>query len=128
MEIHRILSVNGILVLYEPCDDNTVVRLLRKFAYKLSPLCDEDTERGFTSRELRASLRRAGFLDISIQRYGLVAYLLFANPDALTFTKIMKWLPGIHLITKLLIAIDEGVARRRAVRKLGLTIIAVARK
>lgn len=127
-ELRRVLREGGVLVAHEPCDDNRLVRAVRRCIYRISPMLDEQTEHGFRSVEMESYLKECGFRAVRIDGYGAAGYALCANPDVLKFTKGLRLLPGIDLLTRGLIALDDRVAGVRALRAVNLTLLAVAVK
>lgn len=77
-----LLAENGILINVEPTYNNFIFERMCKFTYKHNPVFDEKTERRFSLNELNKLYRRSK-LEIVRQIYpGLLAYLIWGNPDA----------------------------------------------
>ena len=83
--VHNISSAlkdNGLFVNFEPTHNNVLLRKVREFIYKRNSLFDDDTEHGFTTSELNSLMGKYN-LTPSFQFYpGLLAYILWYNPDA----------------------------------------------
>lgn len=96
------LRPGGYFVSFEPTHDNWLSRRVRQRIYKTNDLFDDDTEQGFEYRDLDEHFRRAGYAKVDEVYPGLLAYVLFYNPDAFPALNIGgKWL------VSLLFAIEE---------------------
>lgn len=85
------LKKGGIFLNFEPTNNNLIVGLSRKIIYKRNHIFDEKTERAFSLKELNRLFLENGF-KIKKQFFpGLLAYILYYNPDAF---------PGLNLGTK----------------------------
>lgn len=83
-----LLCEGGLFINVEPTYNNFIVGRVCKSIYKKNSLFDEKTERRFSLKELNGMYQKAG-LNIKRQIYpGLLAYLLWYNPDA--FPKLNK--------------------------------------
>ena len=76
------LKIGGYLIAFEPTHSNPLIRAIRRWIYKSNPLFDEDTERDFHIRELHDIFRASGLVHCRDLNFGLIAYILFYNPDA----------------------------------------------
>jgi SAM-dependent methyltransferase len=80
--LSRALKPGGFMINFEPTQNNAVTRAVRDRVYRRNSLFDAQTERGFDLQELNALYERAG-LQVVDQAYpGLLAYVLYYNPDA----------------------------------------------
>lgn len=76
------LKPGGYMINLEPTQNNPLYRLARKKIYKENPLFDSETEQAFDLSELNNIYNQAGF-KIEDQLYpGLLAYIMYYNPDA----------------------------------------------
>lgn len=76
------LSKNGIFINFEPTHNNPLFSTIRKIIYKKNSFFDAETERGFSTTELN---KKVQYYDLRLvhQIYpGLLAYILWYNPDA----------------------------------------------
>lgn len=79
---YSLLEENGLLINIEPTYNNFVYKKICEFIYKKNPVFDEETERRFSLKEIN-ELYRSSKLEVVRQIYpGLLAYLLWYNPDA----------------------------------------------
>jgi hypothetical protein len=70
------------MVVSEPTHNNYLSGKIRERIYKKSHLFDEETERDFTTKQLNTLFLSKG-LKLKEQIYpGLLAYVLWSNPDA----------------------------------------------
>lgn len=82
------LRPGGLFINFEPTNNNLLVRGVRSLIYKKNHIFDEETEKDFSLKELNRMYNEAGFT-IKKQFYpGLLAYILYYNPDAF---------PGLNL-------------------------------
>jgi SAM-dependent methyltransferase len=78
----RALKPSGCMISFEPTQNNAIARRVRERIYLRNPLFDAQTERGYDLAELNALYASAG-LEIVDQAFpGLLAYVLYYNPDA----------------------------------------------
>jgi SAM-dependent methyltransferase len=111
---------SGIFVNFEPTHSCTFTRMVRDHIYKSNFLFDSETERGFTLDELNGLYRDAGF-QLADQIYpGLLAYILFYNPDAFPFLNI-----GGPLLVKSLFSLDRLVYKTRIGRLLSFATLSI---
>lgn len=76
------LKPGGFFINFEPTNNNFVVAMVRNIIYKKNHLFDELTEHDFSLKELNDFYEKAG-LRLYRQYYpGLLAYVLYYNPDA----------------------------------------------
>jgi SAM-dependent methyltransferase len=72
----------GCLINFEPTQNNSIARAVRNRVYRRNTLFDAQTERGFDLSELNALYQGAGFQIVDQAFPGLLAYVLYYNPDA----------------------------------------------
>ena len=76
------LKPGGCMISFEPTHNNAIARRVRERIYRRNALFDAQTERGYDLAELNTLYAGAG-LDILDQAFpGLLAYVLYYNPDA----------------------------------------------
>ena len=76
------LKPGGYMINLEPTQNNPLYRWARNRIYRENELFDDETEQAFDLPELNALYRDAG-LEIRDQMYpGLLAYIMYYNPDA----------------------------------------------
>ena len=123
-EIGRVLVPGGVLVCTEPCNDNPLVRGMRRIAYKLFKIFDPSTERGLYRQELRNAMANANLSLEVFRPFGYLGFALIANTDVLGVFHNLRW----WLAIRFLIWTDETLARLPAVRHLAWLCIFRARK
>lgn len=80
--MNRSLNPGGYFINFEPTENNAFYRALRKRIYKKNDLFDEETEQGFSLKDLNGYFEKKGFT-IADQLYpGLLSYMMYYNPDA----------------------------------------------
>ena len=82
------LTPGGLFFNFEPTYGNPLWQRLRHRIYQKNPLFDETTERDFAVEELLGFFRDAGLTPLRIRYPGLIAYILFYNPDAFPFLNV----------------------------------------
>ena len=112
------LRPNGYFLSFEPTHDNWLTRRIRKRIYKKNDLFDEDTEQGFEYRDLDRYFRAAGYEKVDEVSPGLLAYVLYYNPDAFPTLNI-----GGRLLVNLIFAVDRIFWRNAIGRKLSFATI-----
>lgn len=91
-EAWRVLRKKGTFLAFDPCDDMTVVRWLRRAMYRMFSFFDAEHERGLTSREVRTSLERAGFVVTEMRKFGLLGYIV-SGIEGHLFPRLFSLLP-----------------------------------
>jgi len=82
------IKPGGYLINFEPTQNNALYRMARNRIYKKNELFDDDTEQAFDLAELN-DLYRQGGLVVEDQVYpGLLAYIMYYNPDAFPLLNI----------------------------------------
>ena len=76
------LRPGGVFISFEPTHGNPLSGKVREFIYKRNSLFDEQTERAFGVDELCGLFESAGLELRDLCFPGLLAYVLFYNPDA----------------------------------------------
>jgi SAM-dependent methyltransferase len=120
-EIRRVLKPQGVLVISEPSNDSTLVRLARLIMYKKSDKFEED-DKGFRSKELIKKLAEKGFNVKKVKHFGFLSYVFAGFPDIIG---IMKYMPFNKLLTHILILIDRLLSRIPVIKSQSLHIIMI---
>ncbi len=114
------LKDSGFFINFEPTHACIFTRLVRDKIYKSNSLFDPGTERGFTLDELNKLYLDAKF-QIARQIYpGLIAYVLFYNPDAFPFLN-----RGGPLLVKSLFGLDKSFFGTQTGRLLSFATLSV---
>ena len=82
MRLGRALKPGGYFVSFEPTNGNPVFTKAREWIYRRNSLFDEETERAFPVRAYYGLFERAGLRHVDSFYPGLLAYVLYYNPDA----------------------------------------------
>lgn len=123
-EAYRILVPGGEIIITEPSKDAFILRFARKILYKFSKEFDESDE-GYTQKELADSVGNAGFQVIKIKRFGFLGYLLAQFPDKIN---ILSKIPFNIAITRVLIFVDSVLVKIPIIRTLSFHVIILAKK
>jgi len=78
----KCLAPGGIFINLEPTSGNPLFRWVRERIYQSNTLFDEETERAFEVSELAALFSANGLEPVDQLYPGLLAYVLYYNPDA----------------------------------------------
>lgn len=84
----RALKPGGYFISLEPTDGNPLFTMVRRWIYRRNALFDEETERSFTLAEYYGLFDKAGLRHIDSFYPGLLAYVLYYNPDAFPWLNI----------------------------------------
>lgn len=122
VEIHRLLTPTGTLIVSEPCNDTWLVRVARRVMYSRSDHFSEE-DIAFYTPELIRLVEQAGFEIAKVQRFGYFAYIFAGFPDVLPW---LNYVPFASSLTQFLILIDRLWARIPLLNRLGLHIIITA--
>lgn len=76
------LKPGGFFINLEPTQNNCVLKKIREKIYKDNELFDDDTEQAFDLDELNTIFSRSGLSLVDQSYPGLLAYVLYYNPDA----------------------------------------------
>ncbi|MCC3861262.1 class I SAM-dependent methyltransferase [Pseudemcibacter aquimaris] len=76
------LRKGGLFINFEPTYGNPVTKKIREIIYNKNKLFDEQTERDFSVKELENLFQSADMECERIRYPGLLAYILYYNPDA----------------------------------------------
>lgn len=127
-EIHRILKPGGRFYWLEPVSDFFLWRWLRTIIYRLSPALDHETEHPLLYKETIPVLERAGMELMSWQTYGFLGFCLFMNSNVLVFNRVFRFIPGIRILTRLAVILDDWTVRLPGMSQTGLQVVGVAQK
>lgn len=117
------LKVNGYFLNFEPTHNSLVTRNIRKIIYKENSLFDEQTEQGFELSELDQMFLNSGFTKVDQVYPGLLAYILFYNPDAFPWLNI-----GGRWLVRALFWIDSALWRTWVAKKISFSTISLWKK
>lgn len=127
-EITDLLDKEGAIIILEPCDDNPIIRILRKILYHTLPGFDPAEEEGLKTSQIVAMLNSGGCNVSHVERLGAVAFALLCNPDAIPGTWWLNYLPGITGWAKIIIKVDETIEKTWILRHFCFNILVRAEK
>lgn len=127
-EIFRILKPGGQFIFREPLSDFVLWRWLRAIIYRLSPALDHETERPLLYEETVPILLDVGFQLSQWRSYGFLGFCFFMNSDVLVVNGLLRFIPGIRSLTRLVTHFDDWVVRLPAFKRAGLQVIGRAQK
>lgn len=113
----------GHFLSFEPTHGNPLSQRVREAIYRRNTLFDADTERGFSTRELFAMIGAAGLQRVDAIYPGLLAYILYYNPDA--FPKLNV---GNTAAVRRLFALERPFLRSPLARTLSFATLSFWRK
>ena len=86
--LSKALKPGGFFINFEPTNNNLLLKCIRNFTYKRNKIFDTSTEKAFTTQELH-TIAQKNHLKVIDELYpGLLAYVLWYNPDAFPFLNI----------------------------------------
>lgn len=112
-KLGKSIRPGGYFLSFEPTHNNWLTRRVRQRIYKSNELFDDDTEQGFEYRDLESHFKSAGYEKIDEVYPGLLAYVLYYNPDAFPSLNV-----GGKFLVKSLFAIDRLIWANWIGRKL----------
>jgi SAM-dependent methyltransferase len=113
----------GYFLNFEPTHNNLIARSIRKQIYEKNDLFDNDTEQGFEFVDLTKHFEAAGFEKVDEVYPGLLAYVLYYNPDAFPQLNV-----GGNRIVKSLFWLDRLIWSNWIGRKFSFATITLWRK
>jgi len=102
INLRKSLRPGGFFVSFEPTHNNWFARRIRHRIYESNDLFDADTEQGFEYSDLDLYFKRAGYVKVDEAYPGLLAYILYYNPDAFPSLNV-----GGKFLVKGLFALDR---------------------
>ena len=84
-ELYRVLKPGGQFIFSEPVNISWPVTLVRTWLYNKTNIFEPDEERGLTVAEIKNVCEQAGFIDLSWEPFGHLAYIMIGNTDFFTF-------------------------------------------
>ncbi|WP_087721963.1 class I SAM-dependent methyltransferase [Pandoraea sp. PE-S2T-3] len=117
------LAPGGVFVTFEPTQNTWLTRKVRERIYQKNDLFDEQTEQGFDLPDLDAMFEQVGMQRVDQVYPGLLAYVLYYNPDA--FPLLNR---GGTLAVRATFALDRLFWRNWIGRKLSFATITMWRK
>ena len=84
----RAIKPGGYFISLEPTDGNALFTWVRRWIYRRNALFDEGTERSFTLGEYYGMFEAAGLHHVDSFFPGLLAYVLYYNPDAFPWLNV----------------------------------------
>lgn len=84
----RALKPGGWFINFEPTDGNPLFSKIRRSIYRQNDLFDAETECSFTLSEYYGMFEQAGLRHVDSFHPGLLAYVLYYNPDAFPWLNI----------------------------------------
>lgn len=121
--LNRSLRPGGYFLSFEPTHHNWLARRVRERIYNKNDLFDADTEQGFEYRDLERYFRNSGYEKVGEASPGLLAYVLYYNPDAFPALNV-----GSELLVKLIFGLDRLFWRNAVGRKLSFATLGLWRK
>jgi ubiquinone/menaquinone biosynthesis C-methylase UbiE len=99
--LSRVLKNGGIFINFEPTNNNYLFKKIRSLIYKNNALFDDLTEKAFETSELHRVFLNHGLKISDTLHPGLLAYILWYNPDAFPFLnhgslKFVSWLSALE--------------------------------
>lgn len=117
------LKPGGYLINLEPTQNNPVYRWVRQRIYKKNDLFDDETEQAFDWHELDALYRDAGLV-LRDQMYpGLLAYIMYYNPDAFPALNL-----GSARAVRFLFGLEKAFYRSWLARKMSFATLSLLQK
>jgi SAM-dependent methyltransferase len=117
------LRSGGYFISLEPTHNSWITRRIRQRIYKTNDLFDADSERGFEYRELDHYFKKAGYTKVDEAYPGLLAYVLFYNPDAFPALNV-----GGENLVRGLFAVDRLFWKNWIGRKLSFATLSLWRR
>lgn len=118
--LSRCLADGGLFINLEPTHGNRLFKAIREAIYKRNSLFDEETERAFSVQELRDFFESCDLEAVNILYPGLLAYVLYYNPDAFPYLNIGK--PGL---VNALWALEKPIVRSGFAKALSFATLSV---
>jgi SAM-dependent methyltransferase len=117
------LTKGGFIISFEPTHNNPAYKKIRDFTYRRNAFFDAETERAFELSELNGLFQSNGFQVIDQIYPGLLAYVLYYNPDAFPLLNV-----GGARAVRFLFGIEKRVYRSAVGRGLSFTTLGLWQK
>lgn len=122
-KIYGALKPGGQFINVEPTYNNWLTRIVCEYIYKKNSVFDEKTERRFSLSSINELYKKNGFSITKQLNAGLLAYLLWYNPDAFPLFNF-----GNCSLVKVVYAIDRKFMNTWIGRKLSVATFSVLKK
>lgn len=116
----RALKPGGYFISLEPTDGNALFTAVRRWIYRRNGLFDEQTERSFTLAEYNGLFEDAGLRHVDSFYPGLLAYVLYYNPDAFPWLNV-----GGRGLVRAIWALERPFRRNVVGRRLSFATISL---
>lgn len=113
----------GLFISLEPTSGNWFSSKIRDWVYSRNSLFDEETEQGFTVEELLTMFHDAGLEEVDLVFPGLLAYVLYYNPDAFPWLNV-----GGPRTVRAIYAVDRLFLRNRIGRAFSFATLSLWRR
>jgi SAM-dependent methyltransferase len=113
----------GLFISLEPTSGNRLFSKVRDWVYSRNSLFDEQTEQGFTVEEVLTLFHDAGLEEVDLVFPGLLAYVLYYNPDAFPWLNL-----GGPRTVRALYRVDRLFLRNRIGRALSFATLSLWRR
>lgn len=120
INLRNSLRPGGFFLSFEPTHNNWLARRIRQRIYESNDLFDADTEHGFEYRDLDLYFKNAGYVKVDEVYPGLLAYILYYNPDAFPALNV-----GGQFLVKGLFGLDRLFWSGRIGRKLTFATMSI---
>jgi len=117
------LKPGGIFLSFEPTHDNPLYKRIRQRIYNKNVVFDEQSERAFSLSELKSMFLDAGLKPQAILFPGLLAYILYYNPEAFPMLNL-----GGEWLVKSLFALDSLIMGTSTGAKLSFATLSAWQK
>lgn len=119
----RNIRPGGYFINFEPTHGNRVFQYIREKIYRRNPLFDHETERAFGVDELMRMFLDAGLQREKVFYPGLLAYVLYYNPDAFPLLNF-----GSTKLVSLLWSLEKPFLQTSIARLLSFATFSIWRK
>jgi len=123
-EAYRVLKKNGLVMLSEPNDDSTLLRLPRKILNRRMARFGKD-HKAFKSKKLLKSMEEIGFSIKYTKYFSFLSQPFCGMSDLIP---LMKMLPFSRTIADLFVFVDEICSRLLIIKKQSFDLFVVAKK
>ncbi|MDR1732548.1 MAG: class I SAM-dependent methyltransferase [Synergistaceae bacterium] len=113
----------GIFINFEPTNNNILLRWIRERIYRKNKIFDENTEMAFQTHQLHEIACRCGFEIVDELYPGLLAYVMWYNPDAFPLLNV-----GSPRIVSALSGLESFLWRTSFARYFSFATLTVYRK